>query len=495
MNTAAALQQAQRFRAEGRAGEAAQIYIGILTSDNSNVEALFHLGVMQHQRGDLKEANRLLSRAAMKAPHDARALFALAAVRLEEGATDEALTLASRAVDAERSSRVLTRAGGIHAEAGLMDKAQSLYEEALKLEPASPEAWQGLAGVKKFTADDPAFAQLAALAPAAAGRPPQQRVRLEFALAKAHLDAGDADRAFAHYATANKLQREGFPHYDIAKFEQYIDSAIRLFDAELVEKLRGKGSVSSQRPVFIVGMPRSGSTLADQILSSHPDAASIGESRTLQRCIPAFENREVPRYCPPNIPSITGQLVQGLTPERLDGIAKRYLQATDTQAQGAQRLVDKMLFNYTWAGVILLAFPQAKIVHCTRDAMDTGLSIWQTFFQQPLPWAYDQREIGRYHRGYMKLMEHWEKLFPGAMLELKYEDMVAAQEEQTRRLLDFCGLPFDARCLKFHENARQVRTASVAQVRKPIYKDSSGKWKKYSQHLTALAAVLNGETT
>jgi tetratricopeptide (TPR) repeat protein len=492
MSTANALKQAQQFRAQGRAAEAAQIYMSILSADPGQSEALFHLGVMHHQRGDLKEAGTLLTRATMKAPHDVRALFALATIKLEEGLAEDALALAARAIAAEKSARVLTRAGGIYAEAGQMDKARESYEAALLLDPASAEAWQGLSGVRKFTAHDPAFAQLAAHAEKSAALPAPQRIRLEFALGKAHFDAGLADKAFAHYATANKLQRAEFPHYDIAKFEKYIDSVITLFDAALVEKLRGKGTVKNDRPVFIVGMPRSGSTLADQILSSHPEAASIGESRTLQRCIPAFENKEVPRYCPPHVPSITGQLVRGLTPERLDGIAQRYLQVTEPLAHGATRLVDKMLFNYTWVGIILLALPHAKIIHCTRDPMDMGLSIWQTFFQQPLPWAYDQAETGRYYRAYEKLMAHWENLFPGVILEMKYEDMVAAQEAQTRRLLDFCGLPFDERCLKFHENTRQVKTASIAQVRQPIYKDSAGKWKKYAPHLATLSAAVNG---
>lgn len=491
MNTTAALQQAQRFRAEGRAGEAAQIYIGILKADSSNVEALFHLGVMHHQRGDLREGGKLLSLAAKKSPRDVRVLFALASLRLEEGQPISALDLAGRAVTAERSARVLTRAAGIHAEAGQMEEARSLYQEALKLEPASPEAWQGLAGVKKFTIDDPDFAALSTLAASVSHLPTPQRIKMEFALGKAHLDAGEADKAFAHYAMANNLQRAEFPHYDICKFEQYIDSAIALFDATLVDRLRGKGTVKNTRPVFIVGMPRSGSTLADQILASHPDAASIGESRALQRCIPAFENKEVPRYCPPHVPSITGQLTSGLTPERLDGIAQRYLPATEPMVRGAKRLVDKMLFNYTWVGVILLALPEAKIVHCTRDPMDTGLSIWQTFFQQPLPWAYDQRETGRYYRAYRKLMAHWEKLFPGKIHTANYEAMIADQEAETRKLLEYCGLPWNDTCLSFHKTERQVKTASASQVRQPLYGDSVGKGRAYAKHLAPLMNALD----
>jgi predicted helicase len=152
-----------------------------------------------------------------------------------------------------------------------------------------------------------------------------------------------------------------------------------------------------------------------------------------------------------------------------------------------------MLFNYLWIGLLRLALPEAKIVHCTRDPVDIGLSIWQLLFTPDIPWAYDLSEIGRCCQAYRKVMTHWNSIFPGEIYEANYEAMVTDQEGETRKLLDFCGLPWDDRCMRFHENKRHVRTASSAQVRVPIYTDSVKKWKKYEKYLTPLIEEVNGE--
>ena len=324
----------------------------------------------------------------------------------------------------------------------------------------------------------------------AANLPPQEKMKLEFILGKACLDTGDAEKAFAHYAEANRLKRATYKVFSIEKFEAYADSIIRLFTPALIEKHKGAGNPSA-RPVFIVGMPRSGSTLTDQIVSSHPQAASMGEMNFLQHSLPVFANTDVPDYFSANIPSVNSALIEKLSPALLQDIARKYLAATDRFAGGAAHLVDKMLFNYLWVGVIRLALPNAKIIHCTRDPIDMGLSIWQLSFQGSIPWAYDQSEIGRYYKAYRKVMAHWEKLFPGDIFEANYETMVAEQESETRRLLAFCGLPFDNACLNFHQSTRKVSTASATQVRQPIYKDSVKKWKKYEQYLKPLIDAVN----
>ena len=180
-----------------------------------------------------------------------------------------------------------------------------------------------------------------------------------------------------------------------------------------------------------------------------------------------------------------------LTPAVLDGIAAKYLAATERYAGGALRLADKTLSNFLWIGVIRLALPNAKIIHCTRDPVDTAFSIWQMMFSEGLvPWGYDVEDIGCYFRGYNKMMAHWEKVFPGAIYAANYESLVKNQETETRRLIDFIGLPWDARCLKFHETGRIVKTASADQVRRPLYGDSVEKWKKYEKYLAPLLESL-----
>jgi hypothetical protein len=182
--------------------------------------------------------------------------------------------------------------------------------------------------------------------------------------------------------------------------------------------------------------------------------------------------------------------MDNLSGAALDGIAQKYLALTDGVARGAARLADKMLFNYLWAGVIRLALPGARIIHCTRDPRDIALSLWQLTFPSGMQWTYDMQDIARYYLAYKKLMAHWNDLFPGEIHEANYESMVAGQEGETRRLLAFCDLPWDSRCLDFHESRRMVKTSSSAQVRRPIYGDSVGKWKKYEKYLAPLLDAL-----
>jgi hypothetical protein len=257
-----------------------------------------------------------------------------------------------------------------------------------------------------------------------------------------------------------------------------------------VRKWRGKGSCRDASPIFIIGMPRSGSTLVDQILSSHPEVSSAGETAILPQSIRSFASEETRGLFGMKQPSITQQLVGALSPALLDDIAAKYLERTKAISGGARRVVDKMLFNYFSTGLIRLALPEAKIIHTTRDPVDIGLSLWRLNFGPGMQWCYDQRDIARYYLSYKKVMAHWNKIFPGEIFEANYETVVAQQEQQTRRLLEYCGLPWDDRCLDFHKTERQVKTASAAQVRKPIYASSAGKWKKYERYLGPLIEGL-----
>ncbi|MEZ0261946.1 MAG: sulfotransferase [Alphaproteobacteria bacterium] len=485
-----ALREADLLLQKGDHAKAYGIFEKVLASDPANVSAAYNLGILHHQKGKLDEAERYFNKALTAAPRDADTIISLALVVIDKGDIGQALKLSARACEIEPSARILSKAGGIEREAGNLDAARALYEKAMRQDPLYTQAYAGYGAVQKFQPDSEPFRLLMGAAAKAGSLPPPEQMKLGFILGKAYLDAGDAEKAFAHYAEANRLKRATYKVFSIEKFEAYADSIIRLFTPALVEKLKGAGNPSA-RPVFIVGMPRSGSTLTDQIVSSHPQAASMGEMNFLQHSIPVFPNADVPDYFSANIPNVNAELVTLLSPAMLQDIAKKYLAATDKFAGSSARLVDKMLFNYLWVGLIRLALPNAKIIHCTRDPIDMGLSIWQLSFQGSIPWAYDQTEIGRYYKAYRKVMAHWEKLFPGDIFEANYETMVVNQEEETRRLLEFCGLPFDEACLNFHQSTRKVSTASASQVRQPIYKDSVKKWKKYEKHLQPLIDAVN----
>ena len=246
-----------------------------------------------------------------------------------------------------------------------------------------------------------------------------------------------------------------------------------------------RARVHSDRPVFIVGMVRSGTTLVEQILSSHPDVYGAGELpdiTEITRALPGFLGTG-DRY-PECLPK--------LTPEAADVMARRYLDRLTQIAPKARRVTDKLPGNFMYLGLIEFLFPGARIIHCMRDPVDTCLSAYFQDFSNNHPYAYDLSNLGAFYRGYLKLMAHWRKVIHLPLLEIKYEDLISDQERVTRSLVEFCGLEWDNRCLQFHETKRFVGTASHDQVNRPLYRESIQRWKNYERHLEPLLAALNG---
>jgi hypothetical protein len=239
--------------------------------------------------------------------------------------------------------------------------------------------------------------------------------------------------------------------------------------------------------VFIVGMPRSGSTLVEQILSSHPDIHGAGEVKHLSRAIGLLKDRfpSLPKY-----PAMAGKI----TGPQLEIVAKGYQQALSAGAGNSLRITDKLLSNYFFLGLINLLFPKARVIHTRRDPVDTCLSGFTKLFKDDMPHSYDLGELGRYYGKYLGLMDYWESVLPaGFMSSVQYEDVVADTEAQARRLVDFLGLEWNEKCLDFHKSDRPVKTASVAQVRKPIYKSAVQRWKKYGDGLQPLVDAIEAQ--
>ncbi len=477
---AATLKNARGFLQQGRKAEAETAYRLYLQLEPGNTAVLLDLGLMLMQPSPA-EAAAIFEKITTHDARNANALAALARLRMEDGQRDASLKLAGQALACQPAAPVLNRLGVLYREAGLGDQAIRCFSEAIRRQPDLVAAHHALGQLKKIPAGSPEFNALLNLRKTAAQLQPQQQSVLEFALARAYLAAGDADKGFDHYAAAHGI-RKAAARYNPDLFDHYIDTITALFGSTEA------GSCNSGQPVFIVGLPRSGSTLIDQILCSHPDVAGVGEASFLQDSLPFFANAEAPGSAGSGIPTIGRAFLENLTPAALDAIAQKYLGRTHSIAL---RVTDKMLFNYLWVGVIFRAFPHARIIHCTRDPLDCALSIWQTFFSEGLmPWANDLGDIGRYMRSYQKLMAHWEKLFPGRIYTAKYEAMVAGQENETRKLLAYCGLEWNDACLSFHQTARQVKSASAAQVRQPLYGDSVGKGQQYTAYLESLITAL-----
>ena len=328
---------------------------------------------------------------------------------------------------------------------------------AIALEPRQGSFHHGFAESWRFKLDDPRIADMEALLRSDLSN--DDRTWLHFALGKAWDDVGAYDRAFAHFKAGNALHRQTIDY----------DEAATL--AEL-ERIAGQpvgtahDACETDRPIFVVGMPRSGTSLIEQILASHPDVHGAGELSALSDAVRRF-------------------------PSDLAALGREYDDTLRRLAPVARRVVDKMPGNFKYIGLIHKTLPRARIIHLTREPLDTCLSCYTKMFTDYQPYTYDLLELGRYWRAYDRLMAHWRAVLPGgAFLDVAYEAVVADLEGEARRLLDFAGLSWDPRCLSFHATERSVRTASAAQVREPLYNRSVGRWKSYRVALDPLRRTI-----
>lgn len=277
------------------------------------------------------------------------------------------------------------------------------------------------------------------------------------------------------------MKRSGYD-YSLEEDKEFFSCIKEMFSAELFKKHSNSGT-DNNAPIFILGMPRSGTTLTEQILSSHQMVYGAGElpdiRKLLSQMCGAGEYKKFPK------------LVGSLGNDDLSRIGSEYIKGLRKRNSSAEHITDKMPHNFLHVGMIRLMLPNAKIIHCKRDPIDNCLSIFKQNFGGVHKYAYDLAELGGYHLLYQDLMEHWNKVLPGFVFELQYEDMVADQEGMTRKLLEFCGLPWDDNCLQFHKSERTVKTASYTQVRKKIYSDSVQLWKRYEQELQPLISALD----
>lgn len=422
-------------------------------------------------------------------PGDAGAHIHLGNALLERGGLEAAVAAYRRAVSLapDDAPGWVNLAIGLQ-EAGDAAGAAAAVARALAVDPGSAAAWAVRAGLKTFQAGDPDLAALSSLLADGDARPLDDRVDLEFTFGKALMDAGEIDAAFAHLAAGNRLHRAGLG-YDVRDdVAQFAEIARALGGENLgLQDLAGRAGrgVPSDLPVFIVGMPRSGTTLVEQILASHPDVFGAGE-------LPVLEGILMERLGVPLSPTARARRLAGLSPEDLQAMGGAYVARVSALSPGSRRVIDKMPSNFRLAGLIHLILPNARIIHCRRDPVDTCLSCYTRKFSRGQDFAYDLGELGTYYRAYEDLMAHWrQRLPPDRFMEVAYEAVVDDLEGQARRLIAFCGLDWDDACLAFHQTSRQVRTASVNQVRQPLYRGSVARWKAFEAHLGPLLEALN----
>jgi hypothetical protein len=362
---------------------------------------------------------------------------------------------------------------------GRLEESRVAFERAVIFAPRKAGCYWNLANSKRFTEDDLHLADMQKLAGDEASLNAEEQIDLHFALGKAFADVENRQQSFQHLLRGNSLMRCQI-NYDEATALGRLQRIQDSFTAALMREKRGMGDPSSM-PVFIVGMPRSGTTLIEQIIASHPKVFGAGELRVMANLVESLSDRDGTVF-PEMVPAMSG--------EQLRRLGVEYLRTVRPMAPAAKRITDKMPGNFVLAGLIHLALPNARIIHVCRDSRDTAFSCFSILFARGHEYSYDLSELGRYFRAYQKLADHWRDVMPETMLEVGYEQVVADLETQARRIISHCGLEWDDACLAFHRTERSVRTASAAQVRRPIYRSSIGRWRPYVDGLQPLLQSL-----
>ncbi len=461
--------------------EAVASYRRSLEIRPDDADTCFYLGSVLWTQKKFSEAETAYRRVLASLPDNEDVLFRLGCCLQEQGKLDAAVKTYRKAVEIEPGyAAAYNNIGYVLTMMGESGEAEAAYRRALETQPGFAKGYFGLALIRTPKARD---ADIAAMENLLAGPPAadEEASYLCFALAMAYEDKGDYERAFQHFEKGNRLKRSSI-QYNIGDDENVAERVIKVFNKVFVD-LYAEHGCSSDEPIFVLGMPRSGTSLIEQILASHSHVFGAGELEEFGSFASGMRQTS-------NVGQGFPEAARNLGPKALRRFGDSYLTSLRRRAPEARRFTDKLPGNYLYIGLIRMVFPNARIIHSVRDPVDTCLACYRMFFQREMNFAYDLADLGRFYRVYARLMRHWRAISPGRILDIRYEDMVADQERQTRRLLEFCGLPWEDGCLSFHKTERPVLTASASQVRQPIYKSAVNRWKRYEGHLAPLLKAL-----
>ncbi len=510
------------LKAQGRFGDAEAAHRQAIALDQHYPDAYSNLGDVLRCAGRLDEAEEALRHALRLRPHFADAFAKLANTLRDRGRLDEAEAACRRAIaldpdhagahsslgnvledqdqliEAEASYRraialkpnfaeAYNNLGALLKHHGRLAEARRVVEHVLQLLPRNALHFLNLSDVRHFSAGDHHLTAMEEFARNIASLPLKQQIELHFALAKAYEDVGRREDSFQQLSAGNALKRRQIPYDEAATLAAF--ERIRVvFTPELMRSLQNVGEPSPV-PLFVVGMPRSGTTLIEQIMASHPQIFGAGELPNLHDAVANIHPAGNNAFSFPDV-------MVNISGERLRALGTTYVAEITGRATTATHVINKMPSNFFFAGLIHLALPNARIIHAVRDPLDTCMSCFSKLFAAGQYHTYDLAELGRYYRRYQALMRHWHSILPpGRILDVRYEDVVADLEGQARRIIAHCGLPWDDRCLAFHKTDRPVRTASAIQVREPIYRNAIGRWRGYEKFLGPLFAELGPAKT
>jgi tetratricopeptide (TPR) repeat protein len=506
--------RAAQLERDGKPEEAENIYRDILSRDPDHVEAIRLLAAsasVHHRK--YSDAETLLSRATELAPDYPRAWADLTAAQIALAKFPEAVASARTLVDLDpQFTESYIALGNALGAANKPEDAIEAYQTALKLQsnhvgafsglaqqlktvgrqeeaieahrqniaanPRHAEPYWQLANLKVFQFSDQEIEDMETLLKDTELED-LARAQLHNAVGLGYEHKKNYRKAFKNFQLCNEIRRKS-EKYDPVQTEVTTDNLIEVFSREFLEETAGYG-VSDASPILIVGLPRSGSTLIEQILASHSQVEGTHELNDLAKVVAAIPKSNQARF-PLNLPAL-GSKAWGK-------IGNQYLERTLSYRSGSPHFTDKNPNNFIYAGLLRLALPNAKIINARRHPLDSCFGSYKQLFAEGQPFTYDLTELGEYYLQYQRLMDHWHEVMPGAVLDVEYEDVIGDLETQVRRLLDYCGLPFEEACLNFHQTERSVKTASSEQVRQPIYSSSVNLWKNYAPYLSELIEVL-----
>lgn len=439
-----------------------------------------------HKRQKFEQAFEQASELRRRQPGNPAAELAYANQCSAVGRYDEALDVLDSLLDrVERPGNIQLMRGHALKTIGRQEEAIAAYHAACRARPEHGDAWWSLANMKTYRFDDAELQRMQSLIDT--GRlAPVDEYHLAFALGKAFEDRGEFRQSFDWYQRGNRRKRAELG-YDADRMQADFDRQKAFFTPERVPALAGKGSPEDD-PIFIVGLPRAGSTLIEQILASHSRIDGTLELPNILAMVHRLNGRlrkgEAPRY-----PGV----LDDLPAERFAEMGRQYINETRVHRAGAPRFTDKMPNNFRHIGLILSILPNARIIDARRDPMACCFSGYKQLFAEGQEFSYSLDDLGRYYRGYVDLMDHWHRLYPESILQVDYEDTVADLDGQVRRMIGFLGLEFEPACVEFHQTQRSVRTASSEQVRRPIYRQGIAQWRHFEPWLDELKHALGPE--
>jgi len=431
--------------------------------------------------GRIKEADAAARHLLKMEPENPQSWITIAAVSTRLMRQEEALEAYEQAARFKPDEvRLRMSIGHVQKTLGRRRESEASYKAALALDPGNAEAYWSLADLKNYSFSDTEVAAMQSLLASDQGARSSE-AQLNFALGKAFEQRQLYSQAFAHYARGNARRRRDAP-FDIENFERRSARIRAFFDSAFFAARAGSGD-PSDAPIFIVGLPRSGSTLVEQILASHSCVDGTMELPNIINITREFEDLSANRDGYP-------ESVGSAPAPQLSALGSRYLEETAPLRRGRERFTDKLPNNFSHVGLIHAILPHATIIDARRHPMDCCFSTFKQHFAEGQTFSYDLDHLGRYYRCYLSLMDHWDAVLPGKVLHLQYEQLVRDPEANIRRLLEHCRLPFEAACLAFHETQRPVRTASAEQVRQPLYTSGVGYWRHFAAELEPLRRAL-----